>query len=122
MNEINLFLSNYDKNIQNNAKIINEIIISTLPDIRVTLDFPAKMIAYSYGNKYIEMICALFPSKKGLKLSFNRGKSLTDLDNVLQGNGKITRYIEIKDLDNNIKSLIINFLHQAHNLFLETQK
>ncbi len=119
MKNIESFLSNYDNEIKENALILNNLIISTLPDILVSVDLPAKMIAYSYGNKYIEMICAIFPSKKGIKLSFNRGILLSDNYKLLKGNGKITRYIEIKKIDNSTKSTIISYLQEANSLFAE---
>ena len=63
------------------------------------IDIPAKMIAYSYGQKYIEMVCTLIPSKKGLKFGFYKGVDLPDPDKLLQGDGKLSRYVEIKTQD-----------------------
>jgi hypothetical protein len=60
------------------------------------LDLPAKMIAYCYGQKYIEMICMMIPSKKGLKLSFYQGPALPDPAHLLEGKAKLTRYVEIR--------------------------
>ena len=75
---------------------------------------PAKMIAYSYGPKYADMICTLIPSKKGLKLGFYKGNELPDPDNILEGSGKISRYVQIKDEDQvkspAIKELLWNAL------------
>jgi len=42
------------------------------------------------------LICVIIPSKKGLKLGFNRGTELPDPDKLLQGNGKISRYVVIQ--------------------------
>jgi hypothetical protein len=53
------------------------------------------MIAYSYGRKYVDMICTIIPSKKGLKLGFSYGVNLADPDGLLKGARKISRYIEI---------------------------
>ena len=39
----------------------------------------------------------LFPSKKGIKLGFYKGNELPDPDHILEGSGKISRYVEIKD-------------------------
>jgi hypothetical protein len=54
------------------------------------------MIAYSYGQEYAEMICTIIPSKKGVKLGFYKGIDLPDPDKLLEGAGKISRYIEIR--------------------------
>jgi hypothetical protein len=61
------------------------------------------MIAYCYGQKYSEMICTIIPSKKGLKLGFYKGVDLPDPTNLLEGTGKLSRYIEIIS-DEQIKS------------------
>lgn len=53
-------------------------------------------MAYCYGQKYAELICMLIPSKKGLKLGFYKGIDLPDPAHLLEGTGKISRYIEIK--------------------------
>ena len=93
---INDFLSHYDKEVFNTAQILRKIILQNLPDVQEQIDLPAKMIAYCYGKKYIEMVCTLFPSKKGLKLGFYDGANFPDPDNLLKGKGKTSRYIEIK--------------------------
>jgi len=95
-NQVTQFLSNYDEKVINHAMLLREIILSNLPDIIEQVDLPAKMIMYCYGQTYAELICNIMPSKKGIKLGFNRGIYLNDPDHILQGNGKISRYIEIK--------------------------
>ncbi len=60
------------------------------------------------------MICTIIPSKKGLKLGFYRGIDLPDPDKLLEGNGKISRYVEIKSEEQissaAIRKLIANAL------------
>ena len=68
-----------------------------LPGILEQLDMPAKMIAYCYGQRYVDLICCIFPSQKGLKLSFYKGIDLPDPYGLLEGNAKTTRYIGIKN-------------------------
>ena len=70
--------------------------MAQLPCVTEQIDIPAKMIAYCYGQKYDELICVLIPSKKGLKLGFYKGVDLPDPGNLLQGNGKFSRYLEIR--------------------------
>ena len=88
-----MFLSHYETNIRSRAESLRIVLKNHLADIVESLDIPAKMIAYSYRNKYSEVICVIIPSKKGLKLGFNRGTELSDSHNLLEGNGKISRYI-----------------------------
>ena len=95
-NKIDDFLSNYSEEVFTNALKLREVLFANLPNIIEQIDIPAKMIAYCYGQKYIEMICTIIPSKKGLKLGFYKGVDLPDPDRLLEGTGKISRYVEIK--------------------------
>lgn len=97
------FLSRYDENVFNHATKLREVLFAQLPNIMEQIDTSAKMIAYCYGQKYTELICVLIPSKKGLKLGFNKGVDLPDPDKLLKGTGKISRYVEIES-DKQIKS------------------
>jgi hypothetical protein len=91
-----IFLLAYDEAVCNTALQLRKIIFANLPAVIEQIDIPAKMIAYCYGQKYIEMICTIIPSKKGLKLGFYKGTELSDPQHLLQGTGKISRYVEIK--------------------------
>jgi hypothetical protein len=94
-NDIDHFLSRYSDEVFRNALLLREVILKTLPDIQEQLDLPAKIIGYCYGQKYSELICVIIPSGKGLKLGFNRGTKLPDPDKLLEGTGKISRYVNI---------------------------
>ena len=94
--KIDAFLSGYSEEVFTNALQLREVLFKNLPGIIEQLDIPAKMIAYCYGQKYAEMICTIIPSKKGLKLGFYKGADLPDPDNLLEGTGKISRYVEIR--------------------------
>jgi hypothetical protein len=93
---VTAFLSQYDKQVAGNALKLREILFANLPGIIEQIDVPAKMIAYCYGQKYSDMICTIIPSKTGLKLGFSRGVDLPDPDNLLEGSGKISRYVQIR--------------------------
>ncbi len=108
-NKVDDFLSRYDEPIFRNALTLRKVIIATLPNIIEQVDMPAKMIAYCYGQKYSELICTIIPSKKGLKLGFNWGTELPDPEHLLEGKGKISRYVEIKS-EEQIKSQAIKIL------------
>jgi hypothetical protein len=102
--KVDEFLSQYDDEVFINATQLRKVLFKNLPGIAEQVDTSAKLIAYCYGQKYIELICVLIPSKKGLKLGFNRGVDLPDPDNLLEGTGKISRFVNIKS-DKQIKSL-----------------
>jgi len=97
--QIDEFLSNYSDEVFTNALELREVLLTNLPGIIEQIDVPAKMIAYSYGQKYAEMICTIIPSKKGLKLGFYKGVDLPDPDKLLEGSGKISRYVEIRSAE-----------------------
>jgi hypothetical protein len=97
--QIHGFLSKYDEQVFVRAIQLRKLLLSHLPNIIEQLDIPANMIGYCYGQKYAELICVLIPSKKGLKLGFNRGTALPDPDNLLEGKGKISRYVDIKSIE-----------------------
>jgi hypothetical protein len=94
-NNIDNFLSQYSDEVFTNALKLREVLLANVPGIIEQVDIPAKMIAYCYGQKYVELICIIIPSKKGIKLGFNRGVDLPDPQKLLKGTGKISRYVEI---------------------------
>ena len=108
-NKIDAFLSQYNEDVFTNAIKLREIILANLPGVIEQLDIPARMIAYCYGQKYAEMICTIIPSKKGIRLGFYKGPDLPDPDNLLEGTGKISRYVEIKS-EKQIKSPALKIL------------
>jgi hypothetical protein len=108
------FLAQYDAEVYTRALQLRELLLNHLPGITEQVDLPAKMIMYTYGQKYSELISVIIPSKKGLKLGFNRGNELLDPDGLLEGKGKISRYVVIKsDIDvrsAELKKLVLNAL------------
>jgi len=108
-----LFLSQYNEQVVDNALKLRELLFANLPDVIEQIDNPAKMIAYCYGQKYSEIICTMMPSKKGLKLGFYKGGDLNDPDNLLEGTGKISRYVNIKSVDQINSSPLRNLIVEA---------
>ena len=107
--QVNIFLSKYPDTVFHNALELRKLLLKTLPGITEQLDLPARIIGYGYGQKHSETICVLIPSKKGVKLGFYKGNELPDPVRILQGSGKITRYVEVKD-EKQIASLAIKEL------------
>ena len=107
--DVDTFLAKYDQQVHTHALILREVLFKNLPNIIEQIDIPARMIAYCYGQKYVEMICTIIPSKKGLKLGFSYGVDLPDPEKLLEGTGKISQYIEIKS-DKQIKSAALKKL------------
>lgn len=110
-------LSQYNESVFKNAMILREIILKTLPEVNEQIDIPAKMISYSYGNKYSEMVCTLIPSQKGLKLGFYKGTDLPDPGKLLKGSGKISRYAEIKKTEDVYSDALKTLIKEAFNAY-----
>jgi len=107
--QIEEFLAQYDEQVFKLAVELRKIVLKNLEGITEQLDIPAKMIAYCYGQKYSDLVCVILPSKKGLKLGFNKGSELPDPNKMLEGKGKVSRYVEIKSADI-IKSVELKIL------------
>lgn len=121
-NSIDNFLSTYDEAVFRNALILREMLLKNLPGIIEQIDHPAKMIAYCYGQKYADLICVFIPSKKGVKLGFNRGAEIDDPDSLLEGSGKISRYVQIKSSEQITSSSLEKLLANALIIYKKTAK
>ncbi|MCC5940689.1 MAG: hypothetical protein JJU37_04040 [Balneolaceae bacterium] len=65
------FLSTYDPQVFDHTMNLRKVLHKNLPDSTEQVDLSAKMIGYCYSQKYVDLIYILFPSKYGVKLSFN---------------------------------------------------
>jgi hypothetical protein len=66
-------------------------------------DAQAKLIGYGYGTGYKDTICTILLSKKGVKLGLFYGSQLPDPGHLLEGTGKVHRFVPIhskKDIAN----------------------
>jgi len=113
------FLSYYSDVVSEEALRVRKIIFESLPSIQEQIDHSAKMIAYSYGPKYSDMICTIIPSKKGVKLGFYKGNELPDPDGILEGTGKISRYVQFAGKKEIKTSSIKNLLLLAQRKYEE---
>ena len=91
-----IFLSTYPEPVYRQALALRTLLLRHLPDIIEEYDKPARLLGYSYGRRYADVICTLIPSQKGIKLGFNRGTVLPDPHQLLEGKGKIARYVSIQ--------------------------
>jgi hypothetical protein len=116
-NDIIGFLSGYDEQVAGNAFRLRELLLKLLPEVSEQLDLPAKMVAYCYGRKYSQLVCVIIPSKKGLKLGFNKGPELPDPEGLLEGTGKISRYVEIRDAKQVNSAALKNLVKAAYKAY-----
>ncbi len=118
-NKVTDFLSQYDEQVFSHALKLRELLFANLPGVTEQVDIAAKMIAYCYGQKYAELICVIIPSKKGLKLGFNRGIDLPDPDKLLKGKGKISRYVEIESEEQIASAPLKQLVESAYKAYLQ---
>ena len=113
------FLRPYTLPVQKQALHLHLLLLELLPGINVHLDEPARIIMFNYGPKYVHLVCNIIPSKSALKLGFPRGTRMPNAQGLLQGNGKLSRFMVIplnKDLPTaSIKILVSDAL----NLYLQ---
>lgn len=76
-----------------------EFLLMHLPGCTELPDKPAKLIGYGFGTGYKDTICTLLISKSGVKIGFYRGAFLDDPDKLLEGTGKVHKYVAIKQAD-----------------------
>lgn len=74
-----------------------ELLIEIIPGVQEIVDEKARIIAYGFGPKYCDNICAIILSKKGVKLGFHSGAVLPDKYKLLEGKGKVHKYVKIND-------------------------
>jgi hypothetical protein len=60
------------------------------------MDSSAGVIGYGYGPGYRGMVCTLILSKSGVKVGLVRGAELADPRQLLEGGGKVRRYIQLR--------------------------
>ncbi len=89
-------LSKYEPSIATTARLLRRVIIKHLPGITEQPDAKANLIGFSYGSGYKDLICTIMLSKKGVKLGFYKGGELPDPHHLLNGSGKIHRFVEIE--------------------------
>jgi hypothetical protein len=91
--EIIEFLRTYPDIVQDLARRLDKVIISTIPGVREEFDRSARVIGYGLGPGYAGVICTIILSKKGVKLGIVRGAQLSNSHRLLEGSGKLHRHV-----------------------------
>jgi hypothetical protein len=91
----NEYLSRFSPEIQDLASIVRSIIMETIPDALEMVDPPSGIVAYGFGKKYSQLVCAIAPYNNYLNLIFSVGTQLEDPYQLLSGKGKKARHVQI---------------------------
>ena len=89
-------LARYPDNVQALAREATRLIRRLLPDVDESADSSGGLISFGYGPGYKGMVCTLILSKTGVKIGLVRGSELDDPRGLLEGSGKVHRYIQMK--------------------------
>ena len=85
----------YSREVQAVAAGARQLICDVLPGVEERIDPKQAIVAYGYGPGYKGMVCTLLLSKSGVKLGVVRGSELADPRGLLEGSGKVHRYVQL---------------------------
>ena len=88
-------LKGYPTDVQALAEAARKAVRKWLPGVEEEADGSAPVIGYGYGPGYGGVVCTLILSKSGVKLGLVRGGELPDPRELLEGSGKVHRYIQL---------------------------
>src|SRR5262245_36560020 len=89
-------LMKYRADVQALALSARAFILQSLPGADETVDASPFVAGYGYGAGYKNLICTLLVSKSGVKLGLVGGAELPDPDGLLEGKGKVHRYVQLE--------------------------
>ena len=110
------FLNLFSSDIQTIISELRALIQTSFPDIIEQVDIPSKIIAYGYGARYADLICAIAPFKNHVNLMFSNGVLLPDPTGILEGTGKSARHIKIISKAEISNPAICDLLQEAFRL------
>lgn len=90
-------LGKYPPAVRDLALAARRFILDSLPDAVEVIDDSDGVLGYGYGSGYSDLICTLILSKTGVKLGIVRGANLPDPDGLLEGAGKVHRYVQLRE-------------------------
>src|SRR6266571_2273049 len=89
-------LGKHSADVRGLALAARKFILATLPRAEESLDASAGVLGYGYDPGYNGLICTLILSKSGVKLGLAHGGQLSDPGGLLEGRGKVHRYIQLR--------------------------
>ena len=107
------FINNYPANVQELAIATGVLIEKLIPGILVLPDASAKVIGYGFGPGYKDSICTIILSKKEIKLGFYKGTELPDPEHILEGTGKVHKYVAIRSIEDVKRKAVADMLKDA---------
>jgi hypothetical protein len=95
--ELQQLVANYSDGVRELILGARQLLFSELSEAREFLDVNARVIGYGTGASHRETIATLILSKSGVKIGIVGGATLPDPAFLLQGSGKVHRYVAIQE-------------------------
>lgn len=89
-------VAKYPVEVRTLAAATRKFILDVLPEAEETCDEAGGVVGYGYGAGYKGTVCTLILSKTGVKLGLPYGAALPDPDGLLEGSGKVHRYVQLR--------------------------
>ena len=88
-------LQRYPEPVQELARAARAFVLRQLPGALEIVDGTAPVVGYGFGAGYKDMVCTLLLSRKGVKLGLSNGAALADPEGLLEGSGKVHRFVAL---------------------------
>jgi len=98
---------------------VRRLVRSVLPRVQEIPDKGARVIGYGYGTGYRDMVATIILSRGGVKLGLVRGAELADPHRLLEGKGKVHRYIAFTNLEQVNRPGVKALLEKTHAAWKE---
>jgi hypothetical protein len=89
-------LAKYPDDVQKLALQTRRLILQLVRQAVESVDTSAPVVGYGYGPGYKDTICTMILSKSGVKLGLVGGAALPDPEKLMEGSGKVHRYVQLK--------------------------
>lgn len=96
---VDAFLAAYPEQVRETASAARRLLQGMLPGVTETVDESAKLLGYSYGPGYKEVLFTLIMNQTGVKLGIFRGSELPDPKHLMAGTGKVHRHVPLRSVD-----------------------
>jgi hypothetical protein len=116
------FLNEYPAATAELGRQLRDIVRAAIPGAAEELDRTGRVIGYGFGPGYTGLVCTIIPSKKGVKLGIVHGARLPDPHGLLEGPGKLHRYVAFAKLADLEKPGLKDLLRAAVTAWKERSK
>lgn len=111
-------LAPYSPEVRNLALATRKYLLDLIPGALEQPDAKAKVIGYGFGARYVDMVCALMPTKAGITLGIGWATELPDPQKLLQGARKVHRHVKISSKSDLQAPALKALLRAAHKATL----